>query len=133
MTLTPRVFALAAALPILLLAGCSTAPAPVSTISSVSYSQSQAVQDFDDATYEQSDPTELVRLEQLLEKYDVAPGVTDNAPDESCDGGLSTTATLSYQDGTTSNLVVESCGGGAYEKFNSAASDLFTEWHNSAH
>jgi hypothetical protein len=133
MTLTPRVFALAAVVPILLLAGCSTAPARVSTISSVSYSQSQAVQNFDDTTYEQKDPAELVRLEQLLDEYDVTPGVTDNAPDESCDGGLSTTATLRYQDGTTSDLVVESCGGGAYEKFNSAASDLFTAWHGSAH
>ncbi|MGV8881019.1 MAG: hypothetical protein ACOH19_02600 [Rhodoglobus sp.] len=133
MMLTPRVFALTAILPVLVLAGCSATPAPGSTISSVSYSQSQAIANFDGATYEQDAAAELDRLEQLLDQYDVAPGVTDITPDESCDGGRSTNATLSYSNGTTAELVVEACGDGAYEEFNSAASDLFSEWHDAAH
>jgi hypothetical protein len=105
-------------------------PRPLPQISSVTYHQYQAVLDFDDAEYTQDDATQLAKLQQLLEQYDVTPGVTQTAPQDGCTGGLSTTAIVSYRDTSTAKMFISSCDSG--NVFAGKANDLFSEWRKAA-
>ena len=130
-----RVLSVFAALVALVLAGGFVwkhwfEPRPLQQITSVEYHQYQAILDFDDAEYTQDDAAELAKLESLLEKYDVTPGVTQTAPQDGCTGGLSTTATVTYYDTSTAKMFISSCD--SSNEFASKANDLFTEWRKAA-
>jgi hypothetical protein len=105
-------------------------PRPVQQISSVAYNQYQAIVDFDDAEYTQDDATQLAKFQQLLEQYNVTPGVTQTAPQDGCAGGLSTTATLTYHDASTAKMVISSCD--SSNVFAGKANNLFTQWRHAA-
>lgn len=134
MTRNARALILAAVIPLLALAACAPVPAdPAPGITSVTYHQSAAIENFDDADYVQDDLTELQRLEDLLEEYSVTPGVSQTEPDLPCDGSTTTYATMSYTDEQEVFLIVDPCGEGAFMEFNKAADDLFSEWKSAAH
>lgn len=128
------------AVAVLVLAGCSVtptptpdpAPAPGKPIDSLVYSQYQAIEGFDDSEFTQHEPAEVTRFMALLDEYGVEPGVTDITPDEQCDGGLSTSVAITYSDGTTTDMIIESCGESDYSDFTREASDLFSEWRAAA-
>lgn len=125
-----RILALAAA--VLLLAGCAPAPTTDKPIDSLVYHQSQAIEDFDDSEYTQHEPSQVARFMELLQEYDVVPGVTVTTVEDNCAGGITTTVRVNYQDNTSADMLIASCGDPEYDKFNSAATALFSEWRSEA-
>lgn len=125
-----RILGLAAV--VLLLAGCAPAPTPDKPIDSLVYHQYQAIEDFDDSEYTQHEPSQVARFTELLEEYDVVPGVTITTVEDNCDGGLSTTVTVNYADDTSAEMFIAECGEPDYDEFNSAATALFSEWRSEA-
>lgn len=125
-----RILAVVAA--VLLLAGCAPAPTPDKPIDSLVYHQYQAIEDFDDSEYTQHEPSQVARFMELLEEYDVVPGVTVTTVEDNCAGGLSTTVTVNYTDNTSADMFIAACGEPDYDEFNSAATALFSEWRSEA-
>jgi hypothetical protein len=97
-------------------------------IESLDFHQYQAILDFDDSEYTQSDPAEVARFAALLQQYDVTPGVTVTAVEDGCAGGLSTTVTVNYAGGKSADMFIASCGEPDYDTFNVKANDLFSGW-----
>jgi hypothetical protein len=129
-------FAAVLVIPALALAliGCSNA-APddpggdgTTTIDSVTFEQYQAVPDFDDSEYLQTDAGALAELQALFDEHGVVPGETITTEQDECDGGLSTNLELEYSNGETVEMFIADCGLPEYDEFNAAANDLFTDW-----
>lgn len=107
------------------LAGCTPAGPGVDRIASATFSQQQAVPDFDGSEYTQDDPAEIQKLKDLLDTYDVDPASYDSGL-EPCPGSLTTQVKLAYTDsdlGTQFEL-----GGCGDSDFDEAATDLFSQW-----
>jgi hypothetical protein len=98
------------------------------TIESLTFHQYQAIEDFDDAEYTQDDPAQVQRFQALLDEYDVTPGSTVTTVEDECAGGISTTIEIAYAEGDPVEMFLAKCGVPAYDDFNSAAIDLFTQW-----
>ena len=124
-----RAILTAAAAVVLLLAGCTPTPASTTEVTSLTFHQYQAIEDYDDAEYVQDDPAEIERFVALLDEYDVVPGETVTAAQDYCDGGLSTTVEVGYEDGASAEMFIAACGEPQYDEFNSKATELFSEWH----
>lgn len=125
MTTLSRATATVAALAVLLLSACS---ATVKSMESVTFHQYQSIEHFDSKDYTQADPAELDRLKELFERFGVTPGQTVTTVDDECEGGLSTTLTIAFQDGSSADMFVADCGRPEHASFNTAANNLFEEW-----
>jgi hypothetical protein len=117
-----------AALAVVLLAGCAATPSGPRAIESITFSQFQAIEDFDDADYTQDDPKALAEFQALLDQYDVVPGQTVTTVEDQCDGGLSSTVAIDYADDSTAEMFIADCGEPDFDDFNAAANDLLTDW-----
>jgi hypothetical protein len=97
-------------------------------IVAIAFSQSQAVQGFDDAGYTQDDPAEVARFVDLLERFDIlwSDGNVDSG--ESCPGSISSQVTAVYEgtDLVVGPVVLEDCS--ADDTFPTDASALLTFW-----
>lgn len=116
-----------AALVVGALAGCAPpASGPgIDDIDSVEFRQTQAIQDFDDATYVQDDPAEVRQLVDLLREYDVDPA-SWQGQDTGCAGNRITQVTLAYRDrDLATQFSVDSCSDDPFEQ---DADELFTRW-----
>src|SRR4051812_24882091 len=73
---------------------------------SVTFSQSQAIPDFDDTEY-QLEGTDVDAFRELLNDFDVDPG-DYNSPDTSgCTGGLSTHLDMGFYGGGTREVTID--------------------------
>ncbi|MEO8261567.1 MAG: hypothetical protein ABI566_03270 [Pseudolysinimonas sp.] len=100
---------------------------PNDDIHSLTFSQSQAIEGFDDAEYQQRSFEEVRRFRDLLDEYGVQASTYEPPASEPCDGGLATTVTIEYlSTEELVDLVLDDCT--IDDGFTSAANDLFTEW-----
>lgn len=95
-------------------AGCSGgtgAKTSVGEISSVTYSQDEAVPDFDSSPHTVTDPGRLAALRQTLQDdgWKQRPATEDSGP-SGCSGGTSTTLQISFASGAKSTISVYRCG-----------------------
>lgn len=99
-------------------------------ITSITFSQSQAVEGFDDSDYTQTDPAAIAEFQALLNEFGVVPGQTALTA-EGCPGSLGTELELTYRDGATVPMSLNTCGAGAHEDFMNEATDLVSSWRES--
>lgn len=125
-----RLLWVVAATGVLALSACAT-PAEDREIESLLFHQYQAIEDFDDSDYSQDDPAQIARFQELLDEYDVTPGVTVTTVEDNCAGGMSTTVEISYTTGDPVEMFIAACGEPKYDEFNTQATALFTEWRES--
>ena len=82
--------------------GCATgSEATVNAISRVTYSQTQAVPDFDEGEFT-IEGDDLDPLRELLKKYDIDPATFRGGGDP-CPGSIASDVTISFDDGTPDN------------------------------
>ena len=95
-------------------------------IESVTFSQSQSLPDFDGAERTVRDRGELQKLETLLDRYNVTPGLAVFLSPAGCTGGVQTSAEIRYVDGRVAPIDFYDCsdGGG----FVADATSLFSDW-----
>lgn len=114
---------------VLLLTGCTATPArPAADITSITFHQYQAIEDFDDSDYTQNDSSELARFAAVLDEFGVVPGVTITTVEDDCAGGLSSTLAITYTEGPTAEMFIANCGKPEFDDFNQQANELLTEW-----
>ena len=93
----------------------------------LTFSQSQAIEGFDDAEYKQRLPVEIRRFRDLLDEYGIQASTYEPPLSESCEGGLTTTVSAEYLNTKELlDLVFDDCT--VDDGFTAAANDLFTEW-----
>ncbi|MBK4348845.1 hypothetical protein [Lacisediminihabitans changchengi] len=109
-----------------------TRPGPVPPITSISFSQFEAVPGFDDSTFVERSPERIAELEKVAAKYDVPlndVGTTHNDP---CSGGLGTDVTLTFRGAGRSSFHLNSCTGpNGSGTFVADATALFSQWRTS--
>lgn len=89
----------------------ATRPGPWNgTLTSVSYSQSQAVPGFDGSTHTTTEAGRLAALQRVLRSDGWHPADTGSDPTNGCAGGITTHLTMRLGDGTTSKLDTYRCG-----------------------
>lgn len=108
------------------LSACSGSPAEVREITSVSYSQSQALPDFDGSTHTTTDPADIADLTSVLKEYDVTGSYSSARNTDGCTGALSTTVTYTTVDDSEVTLDVE--GNCKETTFDNALGDLVSTW-----
>jgi hypothetical protein len=81
----------------------------VGTISSVSYSQTKAVQGWDDSTHTMTDAGQLSELQKVLAKNNWSPNAKVDS-NSMCAGGLATTLAMTFSNNSRSTLRVYECG-----------------------
>jgi hypothetical protein len=114
---------------LMVLTGCAAPPArPATDITSITFSQYQAIENFDDSEYTQNDRSQVAIFAALLDQFDVVPGVTITAVEDDCAGGLSSTVTVEYSEGPQAQMFIASCGKPEYDTFNQQVNRLLTEW-----
>lgn len=112
----------------ILLSGCTRAAPGVDRISSATFSQQQAVPDFDGSPYTQDDPAEIQKLKDLLDDFDVDPASYESDL-EPCPGSLTTQVQLAYSGSDLgTQFELGGCGDGDDSDFDEAATDLFSQW-----
>lgn len=110
--------------------GTSCTDAVTSGIINASFSQAQALPDFDSQTYVVTDGAALAELEQVLVDGGVGQESYDNtASAEQLPGSLSTWVTVDWQDGTTSSIAIVSTDDGS--DFETELVDLISAWRES--
>ncbi len=81
------------------LSACAPGPAAsIDAIESVTYSQTEAVEDFDEGEYV-VEGDDLAPLQQLMRDYDIDPA-TYAGGGEACPGSIATDVTIAFDDGT---------------------------------
>lgn len=107
------------------LMGCSQEPAatPPEDVRVVTFSQQQAIPDFDDAVYQVDDPAERERLRDLLHRHEVFDDVELRSD---CDGSRITTVVWSDEHAVSHWLVVDSC---LDDALSVEVTDLVDQWH----
>lgn len=116
---------------LMLLSGCSAGPTPPDDdITSITFSQYQAIENFDDSDYIQDDPEQLRRFAELLVEYDVVPGTTITTVEDDCAGGLSSTVTVTYSESPAADMFIATCGIPEFDDFNRQANELLSEWRS---
>lgn len=107
-----------------MLAACT--PTEVQPIESVTFSQSQAIESFDDSEYMTSDDDRIADLTSVLEKYGVT-GDYNSSDDETCPTGTGISTLIEYATttGTQHTLKVHGCD---FSSFEDAVHDLVSEW-----
>jgi len=106
-----------------------TRPGPVPPITSISFSQFEAVPDFDGSTYVVRSPEQIAELEKIAAKYDVALNDVDANLNDPCSGGLGTDVKLEFRGSGTSSFHLNSCKGPqASGTFVADATALFSQW-----
>lgn len=103
------------------------APGPL-VIDHALFSQTQAVEGFDDQTYLVDDPTALAQLEDLLLTYQV-DGDYESADGTAAPGGRTTLLTAVTDSGET--ITIQITAGGDMSPFDEAIHELVSEWHDS--
>jgi hypothetical protein len=78
-------------------------------LSRIEFSQFQAVPDFDSGTYVIDSPDVLQQFRDLLQSHDVLPWEYDPPQNDGCTGGVTTKATLSYDDAGQDALIIDGC------------------------
>ena len=100
---------------------------PNSEIENVSFSQSQAIEGFDDGVYKQDAFEEIRRFRYILDQDGVQASTYDPPDSVPCDGGLTTAVTLdSRSTDVVGEMLIDDCT--VDDGFTAAAQDLFTEW-----
>lgn len=119
----------------LLLGGCGPLPwTPEASqhnewIASLRFSQSQAIQGFDDSEYLIDGGQEIADFIALLDEHGVRAS-TYSGPDTSgCTGGLSTTLEVTYHGAGPAELTIDSCGL-ADDTFEAEANAFFAAWRD---
>jgi len=101
---------------------------PSASITQVTYSQTQAGTNAKPDDVVVTSNTRITELQRLLTTYNITPGVTDTLGDSGgCVGGLTSTVTLEYSDGKSSEFSTYVCGKDS-PKFSVALSDLLASW-----
>lgn len=80
------------------------------TLTSVAYSQSQAVPNFDDSTRTTTDAGHLAALQRVLHDDGWHPGDAGQASSNGCAGGIATHLNMRLGDGSTAKLDTYRCG-----------------------
>ncbi len=118
---------LLSAAPLVALAGCAPSGPGVDSIDALTFHQSQAVPNFDGATYTQTDTTQVQRFIALLKKDGVDPASYRTRDAGGCVGGLTTVVKVGYRDSSTTHTMnINGCG--TSSGFESDANALFTGW-----
>lgn len=126
-----RTAAAAAALALLAaaaLAGCTPSAPSADTIESVTFSQSQALPDFDDGEYTQDDPAEVQKFVDLLETYDIDPGGYQTPDTGGCAGGISSDVTVEYEK-LAAQFSIDGCAA-PDDTFEADATALLSGWRD---
>src|SRR5690349_4741622 len=126
-----------------LLTGCIAAFTPIAMrksvdiIYQVDFSQSQAIQDFDDSEYtfgEDSDdgPAWMTSFHQLLKDHDIEPWNYRPRETDGCTGGITTTVHMLYHGAGEDTMVIDGCAAedGSFE---ADATTFFTEYREAHH
>jgi hypothetical protein len=93
----------------------------VPPIQSASYKQSKAVPGFDESTHKVTEASQLTQLHDTLSKDGWTIGANPPRP-QGCTGGLETSFSMTFTDGTSSSVSVYQCGND-----NSALTDDLTK------
>jgi hypothetical protein len=100
---------------------------PNSEIQNLSFTQSQAIEGFDDSEYRQTSYEEVRRFRDLLDQYGIQASTYDPPESDPCDGGLTTSVTIEYlSTDDVGEMLIDDCT--VDDGFTAAAQDLFTEW-----
>jgi hypothetical protein len=97
-------------------------------ITSVTFSQSQAVQNFDDAEYTQSDKAEIAKIYALFDEFHISPATYKSPDTGGCAGGVTTDLSLNYSTTSRIDMTIDGCGA-ASGTFEGKATELFSTWH----
>jgi hypothetical protein len=100
------------------------------TLSSVAYSQSQAVPGFDDSTHTTTDADRLAALQRVLHGDGWHPGDTTHNPQNGCAGGVTTHLSMRLGDGSTAKLTTYKCGNDS-DKLTADVTSLVSSWRTS--
>lgn len=104
-------------------------PAPQRALTGLSFSQSQAVPDFDRRTVRVDEKSDLVELTTVATRYGVDLAHYDASRNDGCTGGVRTVARLAFAGGGTATLDLYDCGGTVPRgTFLTDATALFTRW-----
>jgi hypothetical protein len=103
-----------------------TSERSIDALTRIEFSQTQAVPDFDSGTYVLDSPDVLQQFRDLLTEHDIVPWEYTAPSTEGCAGGVTTTATLSYDDAEPDQLVIDGCAApdGSFE---SDATEFFRQ------
>ncbi len=110
------------------LSACSGSPAEVPTITSVSYSQSQALPNFDSSSHTTTDPADIADLTRVLQEFDVTGSYSSDRNTDGCTGALSTMVVYTTADNSEVMLDVE--GNCKATKFDAALGELVRSWRS---
>ena len=106
----------------------SGTPSAATTITKVTYSQTQAGTNTAPANIVITSETKIRALQALLTTYNVQPGLTDTlGGSAACVGGLTSNVALDYADGNTAKFSSYVCGNDNPE-FSVAISNLLASW-----
>lgn len=106
--------------------GCSSQQPASPELTSVTFSQSKAVPDYDSDTYTVTDADQLAALEAVLDTYDWKPG-TSYPRDNACVGGTTTEIALVFADNSTATIHTYRCG--SSDGLVDELTDLVSSWH----
>lgn len=97
------------------------------TLTSVAYSQSQAVPGFDGSTHTTTDSDRLAALQRVLHSDGWHPGDTTHNPNNGCTGGITTHLRMRLGDGSTAKLTTYRCGNDG-DKLTADVTSLVSSW-----
>jgi hypothetical protein len=87
------------------------APAPrLERVTSIDYSQSKAILDFDDSAHTITDTARIASFTHLVAKYSIDVWHFDQTLNDVCTGGLSTDIDLHFARAKTASLRLYDCG-----------------------
>ena len=85
-------------------------PSARPALEELTFSQSQAVPDFDEGSYRITEPGRLKELSDLLERDGIRSQSDISEGEPGCTGGVSTTLDLELVDGSDEHLELYDCG-----------------------
>jgi len=104
-------------------------PSARPALEELTFSQSQAVPDFDDGSYRITEPGSLQELSDLLERDGIRSQSDIAEGEPGCTGGVSTTLDLEFVDGNEENLELYDCGDPG-DGFIADATALVSDWRD---
>lgn len=115
---------------VVLIVVLNSGPRPMLTsITGIQYSQSTAVAGFSKSAHRITDSARIAAFAAVVKKYSIDVTDFNQALNDVCTGGLSTTVTLEFADSKTAKLRIYDCGRiEPRGTFVSDASALFARW-----
>lgn len=113
-----------AAVSVLALTGC-TAPAERPEVTSIEFSQFQAIPDYDTNTYTVTDAAQIDALERILDEHNWTAEWLQSG--ESCHGSITTQLGITMDDGTLAQFEINNCDDS--NEFVDELTDLVSSWH----